>query len=281
MTTYTIYADTSDGYLQSSNAAYATARSGGGGLTAYTTGSIIVGQSFYGGATYYIFEGFLGFDTSPIGAGSTVTAATLSLDGQTDNSTTDFTIEAWSRDWGTAITTADWVAGASLSGLTLVASYASSGFTFVYNDFTSEAAFLAAINLTGYTRILLASAKTNANTAPTGDEYITFRAAEASGTSQDPKLVVIATSPITGTLTATLGDFTLASTATVAVAGTLTATLGDFTLASTIITESPGEIWVKHNGAWQEPTPWVKHNDSWVQPVATYVNQSGTWKRVQ
>ena len=86
---------------------------------------------------------------------------------------------------------------------------------------------------------------------------------------------------MTGTLTATLGDFTLASTATVAVSGTLTATLGDFTLASTIITESPGEIWVKHNGAWQEPTPWVKHNDSWVQPVATYVNQSGTWKRVQ
>jgi len=287
VTTFTIFADSNDASIKCSDASYSNARAGTGTLTldagTASTETAACGQQL-AAAVYSVMEIFQQYDTSSIGAGATITAGTLSftMSGSGDRSDTDFVINAYSHDWGGgAVTTGDFVAGADFGGLTKIAALNTSGIvTLSYNDLTSEAAMLTEINPTGYTNVLIASANTGANTAPTGDEYFSMRMADFSGTTSDPKLVVVATLPVDGTLTKTLDNFTLASAGTVAVAGALAKTLGDFTLQSTIITESPGSLHVRHNGAWQEPTVWVKHNGNWVEPVGGYVNQSGTWKRV-
>ncbi len=204
MTTATFYANTADGYLQSRDDSYSLARAGTGaslGSSASAT-TAYVGQANDGapGFVYGCFELFLSFDTSSIPDGAGITSVTLSLYGETDASATNFTINARAYDWGASLTTADWIAGASLSGNTLLATFATSGFSVAgYNDFTSEAAFRTAINKTGTTYIVLSSSRHEGNNTPTGAEYVKTWTANETGTSKDPKLTVVY-SEVTGPL---------------------------------------------------------------------------------
>ena len=141
--------------------------------------------------TSVVYEAFLGFDTSAIGDTDTISAAVLNVTSNADVSTTDFDLQARLRDWGTTVTTADWVAGASLSGLTLLAHYATSG------GFTANSAYNfvddampANTSKTGTTRMLLCSSRTVSGTDPSGDEYVAIKSAETTGTTSDPKLTV-------------------------------------------------------------------------------------------
>lgn len=199
MTTATIYAGAADGVVQSDHTTvYSTARSGNnlnaGSGAAYGS----VGQ--YGTIPYICYEMFLSFDTSSIPDGATISAVTLSLYGKADASDTDFTINARAYDWGASLTTADWIAGASLSGNTLLATFATSGFSAAgYNDFTSESAFLTAINKTGTTYIVLSSSRHEGANAPSGNEYVSTYLADEAGTTKDPKLTVVY-SEVTGPL---------------------------------------------------------------------------------
>lgn len=189
MTTYTIYGDTADGYIVSYAATYANARAGSGTLEENTSGTLDVGQFVIG--DYYCYESFISFDTSSITDSETVSAATLSIYGFFDYSTTNFTVNARTRDWGASLTTGDWVAGASVSANTLLATFASAGFSASgYNAFTSEVAMLAAVNKTGTTRMMLSSSRHEGNNTPGGDESLSFLSADESGTTTDPKLVV-------------------------------------------------------------------------------------------
>lgn len=284
MTTFTIYADATDGYLSSSDASYSNARAGSGTLAADAAGnSLIVGQQLTGGL-YYAWEAFLSFDTSLIGAGAVVSSATLRTTASSLNFGTACTINTRSRDWGAGLTTGDFVAGASLSGDTLVASVTSSslnstGIGFGSNH-TSEVAMLSAINTTGSTRFILSSSRHQGNNTPTGDEYFAFYSSDQSGTTKDPRLTVIAALPISGTASITEANDTPTATGTVAIAGTASVTETDDIVGAVIFTESPGQIQVKHAGAWQVPTTWVKHGGTWKQPIAGYVKDAGSWKRV-
>lgn len=194
MTTFTIYAGTTDGLLTGVDADYATAQASADSAET-AGGSFPVGQRFVS-PNYQCWEGFLEFDTSVIGAGATVNSATLSLDGFSDNSATDFTAEAWQYDWGGTLETADWRTPVQVAALTKLATFASSGYSTGYNDFTSQAAFPGAVNLSGFTRMVLASDRFTASTTPTGEERINFSSANAAGTTEDPKLVVDATVPV-------------------------------------------------------------------------------------
>jgi uncharacterized membrane protein len=194
MSVLTIYSTTDDGYVSSLHAStYSTARSGSGStLTAFTSDTtVIMGQSYvtpYGGYTCY--EAFLGFDTSILPDTASISTAVLSLYGQTDSSATDFTIEARLRDWGSTVETGDYVAGASLSALTSLATFATSGFSASgYNAFTNVA-MPANVNKTGYTRIICYSSRHSGNNTPTGLEYVVVYSGDQSGTSNDPKLVI-------------------------------------------------------------------------------------------
>jgi len=214
MSTLVVYADTSDealgsddGYGQdfetSWNGTYSAARSGTGysrypiysGVEAVGQ-QYVVGNVFYDGDDHFydwfaVYESFLAFDTSSIPDGDTVSAAVLRVTVSGDSSDTDFDIQARLRDWGTTVTIADWVAGADLSGLTLLGSYAtSSGFTVNTGYDLSDTAMAANVSKTGSTRMLLCSSRTVGNNAPTGDERVFAYSADYTGTTRDPKLTV-------------------------------------------------------------------------------------------
>jgi len=204
VSTLVVYSDTSDGVIDSADGYddeydgwdgdYAVTRSGTGVVLEAVTGLIVaVGQlgaaSFYW--VFWVYEGFLGFDTSSIPDTDTVSAAVLRVTSYADYSTTDFDIQARLRDWGTTVTTADWVAGADLSGLTLLGSYATSGgFTATTGYDLSDTAMAANVSKTGSTRMLLCSSRTTNNNAPTGAEYVNIYSADETGTTRDPKLTV-------------------------------------------------------------------------------------------
>lgn len=201
-TVSTFYSATTDGGITSSHATtYSTARAGFD-LSAQTAVSgHAIGQRKTAGGDYVLYESFFQWDTSALG-GDTISAAVFSLYGVSDTSATDFTVEARLNDWGAALTTADWVAGADLSAKTLLATFATSGFsTAGYNDFT-DVAFPANINAAGSTLVVVCSANQTNNTAPTGDEYVNAYQADQAGTTNDPKLVVThAAAPVTRDVT--------------------------------------------------------------------------------
>lgn len=189
MTVTTVFATAPGGAgsVQCSSTVYATARSGGGSLLA--TADHLVGQRF-SSPNYFCVEGFIIFDTSALDDGETIQGVVLSCDGANNLSTEDFTMVAATSAYdGGAVVTTDFVAGASLSGLTEVATWASSGYDAGYNAFTSTgSAFNSAINTTGNTSIILFSAEMRDNSAPTTDERVLFTDADAAGTTTDPKL---------------------------------------------------------------------------------------------
>lgn len=185
MATYTIYSSTEDGYIQSSSTSYSTARSGGS-LSSNNTVEIGIGQN-RSGSTRSCYEAFFLFDLSDV-AGE-ATQATISLYGLYDLSTTNFTAEIRTNPWGGSLTTADWVAGGDLSGLTLLASFDVTGFsTSGYNAFTSEAAILTAVDLHGSLEVIAHSSRHRISNDPSGAEMVWVVQADASGTSQDPKI---------------------------------------------------------------------------------------------
>lgn len=197
MPTVDITADTTDGHIDSSNATYATARSGSG-LTVFTGPILGVGQLLSGG-TYTCIEYFVSFDTSSLGAGATITSAVLSIQGgggTPDQSDTDFTVEARAFNFGASVTTGDWVAGASLGSSTLVCHFdTSAGWGSGYNAFTNDA-LPANINKTGTTYIMLSSSRHRGNNTPVGLEKVSLKTSQTAGTSSDPKLTITYTAPL-------------------------------------------------------------------------------------
>lgn len=235
MTTFTIFADTNDGYIACDDGGagnYASARAGTATLTTdIAATSMTVGQ-FNNTATFnQVAEGFLSFDTSAIGSGAVISTATLSLYAQSLWVGPNYAIEARAYDWGSGLTSADFVAGASLSALTFLASIQASMVTVgAYNALTSAGAFLAAINVTGPTRIILDSSRTVAGSAPSTNEQAQFYTSDASGTSQDPKLVIDAVANLS--MAAGLGTYSIAGQPAVLVTGArLAAIVGTFTIA--------------------------------------------------
>lgn len=197
-TVTTVFSGTNDGDLEStSETDYSTARAGTEGISANTSATtMVVGQALFVDDPFFLFlcdEAFVSFDTSPIADSDVVSAVVLDLYLSSDFSDTDFTIEARSRDWGATLTTEDFVAGASLSSQTLLASISTSGIgsTGSYKTLTSQAAFLTAPNIkTGTVYVMLCSSRMTNNNAPSGNEYVSLSSANASGTTQDPKLTI-------------------------------------------------------------------------------------------
>lgn len=149
---------------------------------------------------------FFGFDTSSVGAGSTVTTATLSVCSAADGSNTDFTLQARIFDWGGTLTTADWLSGnptddPSLDEKTLVASYpTASGFVAEsYYALTSDAAFLSNIAQAATTYLVLDSSRQVSGSTPTTLEYLVVYMADdntgGGGTDRDPRMYVEWTEP--------------------------------------------------------------------------------------
>lgn len=192
---------TADGRNRCSNATYATARSGGGTFATDTTATFTeVGQELFGGV-YYCYEAYWDFDTSSIPSGATITSVTLEgyCTSVTTSSSSAAVVNVRVYDWGATVTSADWIAGASVSAQTLVAHSVAIGSltTSAYNTFTDDA-LAANINKGGITRFILTTDRFEAGTAPTGapngGEYASFDTAEGN----DPKLTVTWTTSALG-----------------------------------------------------------------------------------
>src|SRR5512139_434780 len=207
MTTLTVFSDAGDAEISSNEATYANARSGGGGATKTVSGSNAnVGQD----VGYFCYEFLCRFDTSSLGSSATISSATMSMVLRTDNSTTDFTLEARVSTFGGTVETTDWVAGANLGSSTLLASLSTSSITVADTryDLTSDAAFVSNVSKTANTDIFLSSSRHRLNNTPTNAESQRYYSSEAAGTTSDPRLVVVYTLPsgagsATGTGTAT------------------------------------------------------------------------------
>jgi hypothetical protein len=161
------------GHVDSTNTVYSTARAGTGTLTvtaASPTG--IIGQRL--STTYRCYEDFYAFDTSSIPAEATITSAVLSVDGAGDHTIQECVFEARVHDWGAALSSADFVAGADLGNYVLVAKWdtATLGNLLAsgYNAFT-DVALAANIVKAGTTRLMLSSDRHRLGNTPTSDEY--------------------------------------------------------------------------------------------------------------
>jgi hypothetical protein len=203
-----IYASVSgEVYCYDSAWADVVAATGDGESADTTTQTPRCGTRVAASPAYTGFQLALKFDTSGIPDDATITGAKLYLYGQADNSTQDFTLQCyeWS-DWGT-LNGADFLAASGFAAKTLLASFATSGFsTGGYNEFTSESAFLAAINKSGTTWLWVTSDRYVAGTEPSTNEYVAVYGVPYTGTSRDPYIVVEYT---TGGAPAVLHNLTL------------------------------------------------------------------------
>lgn len=193
MTTTTFLADTGIGSVQGySSSSYALARSGANVQVDAIAQIGISGQYVIGGPQWGCKEFFFQFDTSSIPDGATIQSVVFSLFSSGSVNHPDI-FEARVYDFGSSVTTSDYVAGASLSGLTRLATFDTSTISGPdkYYDFTEDSTnFRTNINKTGYTRFLLCAQKEVSGTAPTIIEYWNFCSPDFTGTSQDPKLTV-------------------------------------------------------------------------------------------
>lgn len=186
-----IYGLTADGHIASNASTYASARAGTGSLSLdYYGTSILYAGQWSSGGDYDCYESFVGWDTSGLPDADTISAAVIDLYLDDDGTTTDFTTQVRSRDWSAGgLTTADFVAGASLSALTLLATNATYGAD-GYKTFASEAGITSWVNKTGSCYAIVVSDRMVAGTSPSGNEYAGYNSADYTGTTRDPKLTI-------------------------------------------------------------------------------------------
>lgn len=196
VTVTTIYGDVADGVIRSGPGTFTQARDGislaiddTNAVTNQTTGLLDIGD-------HYFYEFAEGFDTSSIPDTDVVSLVVFSI-WDFGSSADAFTVQARLSDWGATLTTADWVAGASLAALTLLATFATStGNVGNYANFTENGTnFRTAINKTGFTRFLLVSDDQVNNTDPGVTSKNDWLSADQGGTANDPKLVITHASP--------------------------------------------------------------------------------------
>ncbi len=197
MTTAVLKPTVNERDIQSSSTVYLTARSGGtlsnpDDANKYSR----IGQNFTL-PTYSIWETFFEFDLSSL-AGATVSSAVLAIWPYFGGpGTVTFTMEWRDYDFGAAVTTADWVAGASLGSTGTLRCHKdiAPGITAGYVDMVDDAlAAAVTANLGGTLRLIGYSARQAAGTVPIDDEY-TYLGGYASPTSgEEAKLTVVYTS---------------------------------------------------------------------------------------
>jgi hypothetical protein len=165
-----------------SAAAYSAARGGTGSLSVTSLVDSAIGSvgqdrsynSLDEEYTQTVYQAFLEFDTS--GGGTVSGGVALKIFLNSDFSTTDFTIEAYARDYGSTLTTGDWMNGTTVEGLTpLAASISTSGIgaTGSLKTLTLSGNVLRdAINPSGVTRIVLVSSRNRGNNLPSGGESV-------------------------------------------------------------------------------------------------------------
>lgn len=192
--TLTAYSSTADGRMGTTNTVWATARgtvTGSFLSTGAASGNNVL-QASFSSPTYTIYRSFFYFDTSSMGAGSTVTAAVFSLyrnvNGQSSVSAQQGTQSAtlstsnFSSFTGSLFGSAAWTSS-TYNDISLASN---GGYTYVNNNAT---AYLAARE---YDHDYL-------NAAPDAAYLNGCYFSDNTGTTQDPKLVITYSAGATAT----------------------------------------------------------------------------------
>lgn len=194
MATLTVYGNTS-GYIVSGDNTYSSARAGTGAVVvAYDNNSnlVVVGEHYRDTELYNsIYQAFLSYNTSSLGSSAQVTSVKEEVYLGIDETGTDFVEEVRTLDWGTTLTSADWIAGANLGNYTLLSSKTVSP-SYGYNEFSDSTNFRNAVNTTGYTRLFHSSKRQRDNAQPylNVKELVHWYAVYYTGTTHDPKLTI-------------------------------------------------------------------------------------------
>lgn len=197
--TTTFYPDTGepgaageDAFLESHDATYSTSQSGAA-LSVIGGTSIQWGQQWHGSGQKYIWRSYLGFLTSSLGGGAHINSAILSLYGNNklDSASVSPTtgIVAATPANPAQIATTDWANFGSTTFATIVYSSFS---TSAYNDFTLDANGIANITGSGVSKFGVRTNIDISATSPAGvaTQQLYAYAADQTGTSNDPKLVI-------------------------------------------------------------------------------------------
>lgn len=167
---------------------WAAARAAASGTDTYLTSD--PASACYSDATLALINrGFLTFDTSDLPDNMVATAAKLKLRGTSVVGTVGAVcLVASNQASPTTLATSDY----SLVGTTEFASRIniSSWNTSGYNEFTLNAAGLAAINATGYTKFALRHSSDLDNSSPASPAAASYYPVERTGTSEDPVLEI-------------------------------------------------------------------------------------------
>ena len=172
-----------DGRIQNSSSNYDDIWNSTTGTVYNGSGyTVNVGQYYYSlGSKYYIFRGFLFFDTSTLPDKARITSVILSINITADYSTTDFllVIQNGQPEYPHAplIDSDYWQGHYSGNGGTLNTSLISS--TNVYYNITLNSDGISWINKTGLTKLTLRSDRDIDKITPTDKEYIVINHAES------------------------------------------------------------------------------------------------------
>lgn len=157
--------------VMSSNADWATARVGSG-LSAGDGKSHLYTILSNSGSSFSIYESFLEFDTSAIPSTATVYDGAnvgMWLVAQATGIANPV-IEIRANDYGASVTTADWIAGASLSGKALCSTIDTAGMTLsappVWKAGTAGGSNAATITKNGASRFVVVDKNVTDNTSP-------------------------------------------------------------------------------------------------------------------
>jgi len=180
--------------VRGNNATYSTARS----TSTYQDATCQCGQTLSGGI-YYIDRVVLKFDTSIIGASSTITQVNLTLTATTDSSTTDFDVDIVKYNWSASDPISDGNRETVYDGILAADAddniWRNTSGISINTPYTSGNLNTAWINKTGYTYYGLLSNRDRdgSGTAPTGNESIVFAAVNNATEAYRPTLTVVYT----------------------------------------------------------------------------------------
>jgi hypothetical protein len=188
--TLTVYSISSDGYIYSSSTNYNTVRTATSGTVNNAGAYITIGQRKQPGiptSTYYIYRGFVFFNTSVLPSNAYLDNATLSIYKKDDYSTTDFDITIQNgqptyphNPMQSSDYNKNYYSG---NGGMLNTSMFTSGYNAI------PLSNLNLINKTGITKLCLRSSRDINGNTPTGSEYINVHSNEFLGMCP-PKLVI-------------------------------------------------------------------------------------------
>jgi hypothetical protein len=184
--TLTVYSTSNDGFISNSGSNYNTVRTASTGTVNNSWTHLTIGQKKTG-STYYIYRGFVFFNTSALPSNAYLDNATLSLYKKDDYSTTDFVITIQNgqptyphKPMQSVDYNKNYYSG---NGGTLLTQSFTNGYDAIVLS------NLSWINKTGVTKLCLRSDRDINGIAPTGNEYVNVYANE-KGSGYQPKLVI-------------------------------------------------------------------------------------------